>query len=64
MKNKVKQYRIERDLTQEELALLSNVSRPIISDLENNKKTDLKLSIMRKIAKALKQDVTEVFFLN
>ena len=34
MKNKVKEYRVEQNLTQEELAKKANVSRYLISRIE------------------------------
>ena len=64
MKNRVKEFRTQRGLTQDELSLLANVSRPIISNLENNKKENLSYLMMKSIANALKRKVDEVFFLN
>lgn len=64
MKNKIKELRLNRGLSQEELSNISKVSRPLISRLENNKRDDVSFSIMRKISKALNKKVEEVFFFN
>lgn len=60
--NKVKYYREKQGMTQEELATESTVSRTIISDLENNKKTVITNITMQKIADALGKKVTTIFF--
>lgn len=63
MKNKIEEFRKERNLTQKELALISNVSRQTIINLETLKNKDCTLTTMKKIASALKKEVKEVFFL-
>ncbi len=35
MKNKIKEYRLEKELTQTELAKISGVSRTVIAQLES-----------------------------
>ena len=64
MKNLVKDARLERQLSQTELAKLSGVSRATIIALETNKCKEYKVETLRKIAKALKKAVTEIFFLD
>ena len=64
MKNLVKEARLERQLSQTELAKLSGVSRATIIALEANKCKEYKVETLRKISKALKKAVTEIFFLD
>ena len=62
MKNKLKEYREKRKLTQEELAEKSTVSRNTISALENGTNTNVTYDTMIKLAKALNKTVTAIFF--
>ena len=48
MKNRIREYRIKRNISQDELARLSDVSRVMISKLETNKLTSIKLDTMKK----------------
>lgn len=64
MKNRIKELRLKRNLSQEEFSKICEVSRPLISKLENQKMKDVSFSIMRKISKGLNKKVEEVFFLN
>ena len=61
MNNSLKQKREELGLTQEELAKLSNVSRPTISMIESNMLKEIKSSTMLKLATALKCDIGDIF---
>lgn len=60
LKNSIKQSRIEKRLTVRELALLSGVSPAHITQIENENRNPT-LSVARKISKALKQSLNEVF---
>lgn len=62
MQNKVKEYRENEGLTQEELAKKSDVSRNTISSIETGANTNVTYEIMDKIAKALNEKVTTIFF--
>lgn len=62
MKNNVKKYREEKNMSQSELAKNSNVSRTTISNLENNKAITITNITMEKIAKVLEKSVVEIFF--
>lgn len=62
MKNKVKEYREKLGMTQEDLALKSNVSRPTISMIENHVVDNIESNTMLKIAKALNKDIGDIFF--
>ena len=62
MQNKVKEYREKEDMTQEELAKKSEVSRNTISAIETGANTNVTYEIMEKIAKALGKKVSTIFF--
>ncbi|MBP3851272.1 MAG: helix-turn-helix transcriptional regulator [Erysipelotrichaceae bacterium] len=59
--NKIKEIRESLNMTQEELASKSGVSRDILSRLENNKDVNLTKNTMISIAKALKSEVFDIF---
>lgn len=62
MKNKVKEYRKEEEMTQSELAEKSGVSRNTISAIETENNTNVTYEVMEKIAKALNKKTSSVFF--
>lgn len=64
MKNKVKEYRVEQNLTQEELAKKANVSRYLISRIENGDDVNITKKTMLSIAEALNSNVSDIFFSN
>lgn len=61
MKNKVKEYRVEQSLTQEELAKKANVSRYLISRIENGDDVNITKNTMLSIAEALNSTVSDIF---
>ena len=61
MKNKVKEYRVEQNLTQEELAKKANVSRYLISRIENGDDVNFTKNTMLSIAEALNSNVSDIF---
>lgn len=63
MDNRVKEIRVEKGLSQEELANKSNVSRYLISKIENGEDVNLTKNTMISISKALEKPVVEVFML-
>lgn len=66
MVSNLKIKRVQMGLSQEELSKISNVSRPYISNLENEKQTP-SYSIAYRLAKALDTTTDELFgdiFLN
>lgn len=62
MKNKVKEERERQGMSQEQLSNKSEVSRTIISELENGKTDVITNVTLEKIAKALNKKVTDIFF--
>ena len=63
MDNKVKEIRVKKGLSQEELANKSNISRYLISKIENGEDVNLTKNTMISISKALEKPVVEVFML-
>lgn len=62
MKNILKIVRESANMSQEELANKSTVSRTIISELENGKTNVITNVTLEKIAGALNKKVTDIFF--
>lgn len=61
-KNRLKELREEKGWTQEQLRILSGVSRDTISRLENNKIINVESQTLKKIAKTFRMDIEEIFF--
>lgn len=61
LKNRVKEFREEAGMTQDELAKKSGISRTMISQLETDQKTDCKVSTLFAIAEVLQKPVSEIF---
>ena len=62
VKNKIKHYREKNNLTQQELAEKSKVSRNTISALETQENVNVTYDVMQKIAEALGKKAMEIFF--
>ncbi|MDF2512532.1 MAG: transcriptional regulator family [Herbinix sp.] len=62
MKNSIKQLRKVKDLRQEDMAVLLNVSRQTIIAIENNKYNPT-LELAMKMARLLDTTVEELFIL-
>lgn len=62
MGKKLKKCRIDREMTQEELAQRSGVSRQTISSIENDGAAAATTKTLAKIAAALGTTVGELFF--
>lgn len=62
MKNKIKYYRELKNMSQEELAKASTISRATISGLENGTIKVTTNTTMYKIANALEVGVIELFY--
>lgn len=63
MQNRINELRKEKNLSQEQLAKLCNVSRQTINAIENNK-YDPTLSLAFELATHLKVTVDELFLYN
>lgn len=61
MQYKVKELRVARGMTQEELSKKSGVSRQIISNLENNDVAVTSTNTLSRIAKALDANISDIF---
>ena len=64
MDNKVKEYRSQQGLSQEELAKKANLSRYLISMIENGDDVNLTKNTMISIAIALEKKVSDIFLFN
>lgn len=62
MKNRLKEAREEKGMSQEELAKKSTVSRTTISELETGKAEVVTNITLEKIAKALDEKISDIFF--
>lgn len=58
---KIKEYRLEQHLTQDELAKKAGVSRAVISGLESGKITVTTTETLLKIATALNKKASDIF---
>ena len=61
MKNNLRQIRIQKGITQQELADLTELSRTKISEIETEKDIPLKSSTILAISKALNIPVSKIF---
>lgn len=61
---KIKEARQEKNLSQEELALKSGVSRATISALENGTERYVMTGTLMKLAKALGTTIDKIFFVS
>jgi len=62
MANRVAEFRLKHDMTQEELAAKSNVSRTYLSLIETGTQENITNTVMTKIANALDESVADIFF--
>jgi transcriptional regulator with XRE-family HTH domain len=56
----VRKYRIEKNLSQEELAEIANVHRTYIGSVERGER-NVTIDVMEKICKALKMPIFDLF---
>ncbi|MBD9219791.1 MAG: XRE family transcriptional regulator [Clostridiales bacterium] len=59
---RITEIRKEKGISQEELSILSGVSRATISGLESGRITVTTTDTLQKISKALGETVSEIFF--
>ena len=60
--NKLKQIRLEKGITLQELSEKTKVSAGYLCHLENGTRTNPSIEVMEKIAKALDKTIFEIFF--
>lgn len=62
IRKNVKKFRLEKKLTQQELADMTELSREYICDIENESRNKhLTIAVLGRIAEALQIDITEFF---
>lgn len=62
IRKNVKKFRLEQNLTQQDLADMTEMSREYICDIENESRNKhLTISVLGRIAEALKIDIREFF---
>ena len=61
MKNNLRQIRMQKGITQQELADLTDLSRTKISEIETEKDIPLKSNTILAISKALNIPVSKIF---
>ena len=60
--NKIIKLRLQKSLSMKELAEKANISVSYLSLLEKGKRKNPSKEIMKKISKALEEDIMEIFF--
>ena len=58
--NNIKMLRVNKGISQQELANLASIDRAFISTIENGKR-NLSISVIHKIALSLDSNITEIF---
>ncbi len=61
MNNRIQEIRTTLELSQEELAKVSGVSRTVISQLESGTRKTITSATMLRLSKALKTPVEDIF---
>jgi len=56
----IKKFRLEKKISQENLALISNISRRHMSSIESGE-TDIRTQTLEKICKGLKIKVSDIY---
>jgi len=63
IKNRLKELRTERGISQEELVKLTGISRATISKIENNEEVNLNTRTIAKLAEAFQVKPSEIFLM-
>lgn len=61
MQTRIKEVRESKGITQEQLSAMANVSRTVLSQLENGSRPVVKSDTMLKISDALQTPIEELF---
>lgn len=65
IRKNIKKFRLERNLTQQDIADMTEMSREYICDIENEKRNKhLTIAVLGRISEALKIDIAEFFKVN
>lgn len=64
MAYRIRELREKKELTQEQLAQMSGISRMTICKLENNEESEVMVGTLRALAKALNVPVSKLFTQN
>lgn len=65
IRKNIKKFRLEKNLTQQDLADMTEMSREYICDIENEKRNKhLTIAVLGRISEALKIDIAEFFKVN
>lgn len=62
-KNKINEYRIEKQMTIKELAKKAGISAGYLCHLEKGNRQNPSRNVMQNIAKALEKPIAEIFFI-
>ena len=63
IKNRLKEFREERGISQEKLADLSGISRTTLSKIENNEEANVNTRTIAKLADVFEVEPSEIFLL-
>lgn len=63
VKNRLKEFRVERGISQEKLAEMSGISRATLSKIENNEETNVNTRTMVKLADIFGVKPSDIFLL-
>lgn len=62
IRKNIRKFRLQQNLTQQDLADMTDLSREYICDIENNKRgKHLTIAVLGRIAEALNVDIREFF---
>lgn len=61
MEYKIKEYRLKKGMTQEELSIKSGVNRTTISALESGNEVNVSVKILKRLAECLDIKLNDVF---
>ena len=62
IRENIRKYRKKKNLTQQNLADMTDISREYICDIENKKRNKhLTISVLSRISEALEEDITTFF---
>ena len=63
IKNRLKELRTERGISQEKLAEMSNISRATLSKIENNEETSVNTRTIAKLAEVFNVKPSDIFLM-